>query len=585
MRKAKIWWQDHQWTLVGIAAVLSLYFGIMGFRDHFASAGESHSFFELLYRSLQLFIMESGAFSGAINWKLELARFLSPAIAAYAAICAFVLIFREQIHFFRVRLFKDHIIICGLSNKGILLAQGLLDNKERVVILELDESNDYIAQCRERGAVILAGDATDAEMLRKARIKKAKYLISVCGDDGVNTEVAVNARSLVKDPKKRVLTCIVHIVDPQLCHLLREREIGEDQIESFRLEFFNVFSSGAKICLEEYPPFDDKTKSPHLLIVGVGRMGESLVVHASKKWEGLSADTNQKLEITIIDREAKNKVDLLRIKYPQLRESTALNPLQIDINSKEFQEARFLFDANGTCRFTGIYICFDNDSFGLSTALSLHQHLRKHSIMIIIRMTRDSGLATLLHAEKTKEDANEDSFKKLHAFGLIDNTCAPALLVSGIHERLARIIHEEYRKKQKRMGKTEKENPSLVHWHRLPESLKESNRRQADHISIKLKKLGCGIAPILDWKEPLFEFKKNEIIKMAQLEHKRWMEERKKAGWKYAPGEKNIKKKTSPYLVPWEQLSPEIQNLDKDTVINIPLLLAKAGFKVYRTKE
>jgi len=47
----------------------------------------------------------------------------------------------------------------------------------------------------------------------------------------------------------------------------------------------------------------------------------------------------------------------------------------------------------------------------------------------------------------------------------------------------------------------------------------------------------------------------------------------------------NIKKKTSPYLVPWEQLSPEIQNLDKDTVINIPLLLAKAGFKVYRTKE
>jgi len=577
MKKIKHWWQDHQWTVLGIIALISLGCGYLGFREYYITEGSPRSFWDLIYLSLQLFIMESGAVASTLNWKLELARFLSPAIAAYAAISAFTLIFREQIQLFKVRFLKDHIIICGLSNKGLLLSQALRDNKYKVVIIERDEGNDLCAQCREKGAVILTGDATDQEMLCKAGIKKAKYLISVCGNDGINTEVAVDARSLVRNQKKRALTCIAHIVDPQLCHLLREREIGAEHNDAFRLEFFNIFDNGAKVCLEEYPPFQNKNISPHLLIVGAGRMGENLVVHASKKWKNLSHKTSSKLNISIIDREANNRVHLLYIKYPQLKAFANLIPLQMDINSAEFQEATFLFD-NSSCKFASIYICFDNDSFGLSTALTLHQHLRHHSVPIIIRMIHDAGLATLLHGEKTYQD----SFRRLHAFGLLDNTCTPALLISGTHERLARIIHEEYVNKMRKKGKAEKDNPSMVPWNKLPESLKESNRRQADHISIKLKKLECDITPIKDWNEPLFEFDQEEIEKMAKLEHTRWIEERKNSGWKYSPNKKNLKKKTSPYLVPWDQLPDDIKELDRDTVRNIPVLLSKAGFKVYR---
>jgi len=580
MKKIKHWWQDHQWTVLGIIALVSLFCSYVGFREYTMDQGASRSFWDLLYLSLQLFIMESGAVAGTLNWKLEITRFLSPAIATYAAISAFTLIFREQIQLFKVRLFKDHIIICGLSNKGLLLSQGLLDNGYKVVIIELDEGNDLSAQCREKGALILTGDATDKEMLCKAGIKKAKYIISVCGNDGINTEVAVKSRSLVRNQKKRVLTCIAHIVDPELCHLLREREICTEQNDAFRLEFFNIFDNGAKVCLEEYPPFNNKDRSPHLLIAGAGRMGENLVVHASKKWKKLADKTNSKLYISIVDREAKNRVHLLYIKYPQLKTIAHLIPLQMDINSAEFQEAKFLFE-NSSCKFTSIYICFDNDSFGLSTALTLHQHLRHHTIPIIIRMIHDAGLATLLQGEKT----DKDSFRRIHAFGLLDNTCTPALLISGTHERLARIIHEEYVKKMRKNGKIEKDNPSMVPWNKLPESLKESNRRQADHISIKLKKLGCGITPIKDWNEPLFEFEEEEIEKMAKLEHTRWTEERKNTGWKYSSGKKNIKKKTSPYLVPWTQLPEDIKDLDRDTVKNIPVLLSKAGFKVYRLNE
>lgn len=253
----------------------------------------------------------------------------------------------------------------------------------------------------------------------------------------------------------------------------------------------------------------------------------------------------------------------------------------MEIISPAFQTADFLFSTEGSCRFTGVYICLDNDSFGLSTALTLHQRLRDLNLPIIVRMVHNAGLATLLR----DKGIEADSFYKLNAFGLLDRTCTPAIIMAGTHEILAQAIHEEYVRKQREEGQTVESNPSLVPWPELPESLKESNRSQADHISVKLKLLNCGIELLTTWDAPLFKFKPEEIEDMARLEHKRWVEERRMNGWVYAPAPKNIKKKTTPYLVPWEELTEDIKELDRNTVRDLPGLLARAGFQIYRLKN
>jgi hypothetical protein len=69
---------------------------------------------------------------------------------------------------------------------------------------------------------------------------------------------------------------------------------------------------------------------------------------------------------------------------------------------------------------------------------------------------------------------------------------------------------------------------------------------------------------------------------MAEMEHKRWMSERLDAGWTYTAGEKNIKKKISPYLVDWSDLSEDIKKIDRDIVIRIPKFLSKVDLQVYR---
>lgn len=582
------WWKDHQWKVIGGIALLAFVLGYIGFNKHFIAVGETRSPWDILYRTIQLLVLESGAVSGPVSWELELARLLLPAIAAYAAVRALIVIFWEQLQLLRVRFIKDHIVICGLGRKGLLLAKRFREQGYRVVVIEVDKENDLLARCRDEGSIILIGDAKDQKQLHKARVNRAKYLISVCGDDGVDTEVAVHARALVRNREGKVLTCTVHIVDPQLCHLLREQEIEAEKTVGFRLEFYNVYDSGARAWLKEYPLFS-KTKEiygsqPHILVVGVGIMGESLVVHAAKEWKALPSRTSEKLRISLIDQVAEKKKESLCLRYPQLKKVCDLVALQMDIESADFQRADFLFDSHKKCDVTSIFICLDNDSFGLSAALALYQAVRERRIPIVVRMTHDAGLAMLLPG-KSK---GEDSFAGLHAFGLLDRTCLPDLILGGTHETLARAIHEDYVQMQQKQGIKPQDNPYMVPWDELSEAIKESNRRQADSIGEKLKVVGCCLVPLADWDAELFEFTPEEVELMAEMEHERWRAERERAGWTHKEGPKNIKKKTSPYLVPWNALDKQDKNLkelNRNIVQALPSFLARTDFQIYRLKK
>ena len=73
-----------------------------------------------------------------------------------------------------------------------------------------------------------------------------------------------------------------------------------------------------------------------------------------------------------------------------------------------------------------------------------------------------------------------------------------------------------------------------------------------------------------------------EIEELAKAEHARWMAERTADGWTYGTN-KDAVAKTSPYLVPWEKLTEEIRELDRDTVRRIPRMLGHLNLVAVRT--
>ncbi len=156
----------------------------------------------------------------------------------------------------------------------------------------------------------------------------------------------------------------------------------------------------------------------------------------------------------------------------------------------------------------------------------------------------------------------------------------PRLLIEHI-ELIAAKIHEKYNEKQQR------ENPDkpleYPTWESLPDTLKFSNVRQAKDIAAKLKRIDCYIAEDSD-DEPVSQFTPDEIEYLAKAEHDSWVDERVSNGWVYAQ-QKDVKKKTSPYIKPYDELPEEIKDYDREPVRNIIPLLSEVNIKVYRNSH
>ncbi len=588
------WWKHYQWFVIGGLGIVIFCIGYVGFWKCYSTEslliknGINRSWWDILYFALQLFILQSGTYP-VLNWniqtpiEIQVTRLLAPALLAYTTIQALLAVFGEQVRLLCLRNLKHHVVICGMGRKGFLLAKSFYGAGYRIVVIEQDQNNSYSGQCKGLGIIILTGNAADRELLKRARIDKAKYLFAVCGDDSTNVNVSFYARELVKNIRnKGISTCFIHINATELASMIREKEIATRKADAFRLEVFNVFESGARILAYKYINFSEmsgqKTACPHLLVIGLGRLGEHLIIHAAKLWQILRATTEQHLTITIIDKEAVAMKDLLCLRYPRMDSICNLIAHPMDVSSPEFYKAVFLYDAQGRCTITNAFICLNDDAQSLSTAFLLKQILEDHRIPIVVQMEHSDGLANILHGLQD----DDSGLINIHPFPVLDRACKIDLLLGGINEILARAIHEEYTREQDKKGFTPQTNPSMVSWDELPENLKESNRYHADHISVKLKAIGCDITQMTDWDAELFVFSNEEIEFMAKMEHDRWVAERTHEGWSYAPGTKDLNKKTSPYMVPWEKLSEDIREIDRNLIRGLPSFLAKAGFIIYR---
>jgi hypothetical protein len=122
-RRARSWWREYRWLVVGALGVFALFLGYIGFAKHSAAMGEPRSAIDLFYLTLQLVALESGAVRPPVPWELQVARLLLPAVVAYTAWQALAVILQEQLRRLGLRFLKGHVIVCGLGSKGLLLAR------------------------------------------------------------------------------------------------------------------------------------------------------------------------------------------------------------------------------------------------------------------------------------------------------------------------------------------------------------------------------------------------------------------------------------------------------------------------------
>ncbi len=568
------------WAWIGLSWIAGLGLGYIGLLRYAGWTDLDLGPSDLLYRLLQLIALESGGVEPPIPWQLQIARFGLPALAGWTVVRAAMAIFWEHAMRVSVRFWRGHVIICGLSKKGFLLARGFAAEGRRVVIIEIDEGHPLLDQMHQMGALVFTGDATDPLLLREAGIGRAEALIAVTADDGVNAEVAVRASAMVSQSRSDPLHCVIHVVDPAMWDLLREWSLGGPGFSGLRLDIFNIYQRGAELLLGDYPVFSaDGTAlcdGRHFLVVGLGNLGRYLILQSAERWYRGRKDIGERLEITAVDRKASSIVAHLAARFPRLTDAARIRAVDLDVDSPAFLRGEFLRESGNKLPVHIAFICLDDDSLALSTGLTLRRILRGEAGKIVLRVLEAGGLSRLISTAGPPGAVGPE----LEPFAVIERACTTELLVQGTHERLARALHESYLRSQTGAAVGGASPPP---WGGLSEALRRANRRQADHIGILIDRVGCSLELLTDWGEAPLQFTDEEVETLARAEHRRWCEEKRTRGWRYAPGTKDEAGMTHPDLVDWGDLPEPEKEKNRTPIRQLPALLHSAGYRIIRS--
>jgi hypothetical protein len=551
---------------IGWVALIILGFG--GFVEQSNDGDLGRTNLDNLYLTAQLATLEYDGGLSNMNWRLEIARFVIPLLAAATVLQTASVVFREQFLRWRIGMYKDHVIVCGLGTAGSRLAIALNEDGHRVVGVDADPAASGMATLRDHDIPCLEGDATDAGVLQSLRADRAARVVALCATDALNVAVTTAARAVHRRGNRAALRCSVHLTDAELTELLRGAELGGT--DEVRVEFFNLHERAARALLAEQVPFGDGSRPPHVVLLGLGQLGRSVAVAAAQQWAEVG---DGPLALTLVDREAPGRWQAMLLQHPAMAGAVEPNCLELDLESPDGETVAGFLDALTNRRPTLVVVAFEDESLALSSALLAHKALADPSIPVVVRTETDAGLARIVSPDAA--GSAHDRFAGLSVFPFVDRACSPAIIEGGVREQLARAIHEDH---TARTGSGEGLHRS---WEQLADHERESSRRSADGIVDAVSELGFDVVPLRHWGSAQATFSERELDHLAEREHERWKAEREADGWSYGPTRDNATRK-NPLLVPWNRLDPADQAQNRTGIEGMPAMLARAGFELAR---
>lgn len=157
-------------------------------------------------------------------------------------------------------------------------------------------------------------------------------------------------------------------------------------------------------------------------------------------------------------------------------------------------------------------------------------------------------------------------------------------------ELIAQSIHELYLDQNAAKVREKPDDKRFQPWKTLSTDDRESNYQQADNIAVKLRSVGLWFRATKSEKTAAIDAGRQMlepfVEQLARAEHDRWVAEKRRQGWIAAANTEASSRrdhlKWHNCLFRWEELSNDVQDLDREPVRNIPRHLAAGGYEVFR---
>ncbi len=256
--------------------------------------------------------------------------------------------------------------------------------------------------------------------------------------------------------------------------------------------------------------------------------------------------------------------DFLR-RYPTYNDYCDLLYLAMDADSPQMiQHLSPYF--NDPRAITTMVLCLDNSTHNMMLGKQL-ENLKEC----------EDGDPPWLFVRINDDETYETFPEEINPYGLPSITCSDEVIRMGRLDILGVAFHNNYlieRTIQRMLKPGLPKKESEKSWQELSQEYKDSNRKAADHIGVKVRAIGYEITDIDISGKPM-KFPEDKVENLAILEHKRWCAERSLAGWAYGKDDSRTRKNEN--LVDWRNLTESVKDYDRSSVRNIPHVLMLVG--------
>lgn len=480
---------------------------------------------------------------------------------------------------------SGHAALFGRSRSGIHLASERLPTTARFATLV------------RRGPL--------ESQLRTGAAGRARRVVIDEGNDADTWETAQTVARICRDAE-----VLAHINDPWI----RERLSREHP--TFGLTAFSYAAGAARQIMLAHPPYllarNYQAKAQHILIVGFGRVGQSLAR------EFIVTNVVPDIEpmmVTVVDPDAIRLSTDFRGRHPDLGAHVDFEFIDGDFRLNDHQLFERVSARRRNAEICAVYVAIDDDSRPLSLALAMRAAAAQADIFrapVFVCAQHGAGLPGVRHGpglagaapeerRSVEERAGVESLLcdlRVVSFGAWEEAFDGAGLLEPEFDGQAKLFHQEYTRLAVEQGKHDPKTPppDAPPWESLPDQLRVSNRRAAAHIRAKAHAAGYSLKAWLEssktgWRthnlpaaaESFAIDDREFMLRMAKLEHRRWMLDRFLDGWRLGPRDDYARRRAD--LVPFEQLTEASVDKDRAVILTAVSILKSRGKELKKKRS
>ena len=524
--------------LIPLAGLVTIGLGVWGWLDHGAALDDA------LYRSLALFDINNDAYAhglGMSDPRFRVGRWTGAGVV-FSSIVALGALLHEHLATALARWTKQQVVVVGAH----ALAGAGFEAARRAGRSALWLGADALAAAR-LSHIAMPWPPGERTPTLTAHVRRADHVLIAGADDAAAIAFARAARSAAPDAWITVL--------------MSDLGLAEEAAATLNEARTRVLATGAVAARAlhlAHPPFliarDLSHARIHALIVGFGQTGQAvardLIVNCRTTYLAPP-------RITVIDPMAAALEGALRVRAPELDACAECRFVEGEIGARAVRPdpAAIARALEGAGPISAAYVCLADDSATLAAAAMLRALLRGLDIAappLFVRLRASGALDAVI------------------PFGDVYSVLTASEFLSGAPDAAARAFSEAYRGALTPEARDDPQNRSALPWERLDETYRQATRDAVAHIPAKLASADVdagrwrgGGLPRLAANERLYA-DAAELERLAELEHERWMAQRRMDGWRAADtADKDETARRHPHLAPFATLSEEVKEFDR----------------------